>query len=203
MRTYEFPDEIFVGSSERIQSLELLHGLAKQVAQVGPSGVKPSGSVLSLLGQSPDGAGPPRRGRAARLGTDVMGGTELPDRGRWPLRQRADPLLQEHSKHPHEAWMGADGPASNHLDAKLFAKGLRLHVQVVENFEVIGQKADGVDQDASGISPLQDSHVFEDIGAKPRVFRTAAPALEHGSPAPRAIPAVSATRRHVSWICCA
>ena len=78
-----------------------------------------------------------------------MTGTELTDRGRWMFRRRVDPLLHQHAQHLHEAWMGADRPASNHLEAELLAKGLRLLVEVVEHFEVIGQKADRVDQHAA------------------------------------------------------
>ena len=132
-----------------------------------------------------------------------MAGTELPNRGPRPFWRRGDPLLHKHPKHLHEAWMGPDRPASNHLDAELLAKGLCLHVKIVENFEMIGKKPDGVDQHASGIAALQVPQVIQDVGAEPRIFRAAAAALVDEAHRSGAMPADSATRRHVSWICCA
>lgn len=67
-----------------------------------------------------------------------MTGTELTNRGPRPFWHRGDPLLHKHAQHLHETWMGSHRPASDHLDAELLTEGLCLHIQVVENFEMIG-----------------------------------------------------------------
>ena len=98
--------------------------------------------------------------------------------------------------------MRADRPACAPFRDRAHRKEPRLLVQVVQHLDVIGQKADRVDQDMLGTALLQVSQMIEDIGPEPRILRPAAPALIDESPLPRGYSRCSATSRHVSSIWC-
>jgi len=69
-------------------------------------------------------------------------------------------------------------PGAHHADAQRRTQVLRLNVQVVEHFEVIGKESDGHEHDVlKAARPVQLPNRIAHVRLEPRLVRWPAPAL--------------------------
>ncbi len=92
-------------------------------------------------------------------------------------RSGCDSLADQLSEHPDEPPVGSHGPRTNHEEPQLLASVPGLEVEVVEDFHVVGQKANRVDDDLGRFTLFQVAKVIEDVGLEPGVLGPPAPAL--------------------------
>src|SRR5256885_14269764 len=78
---------------------------------------------------------------AAVEGTCVMAGTETAED--WLRGIVAEAFFDELADHANKARMRADGGGTDEIQAELFRFVPGFFVQVVKNFDVVGEEADG------------------------------------------------------------
>jgi hypothetical protein len=92
-------------------------------------------------------------------------------------------FLNEFADHGDELRMIAWGASAGHLDTEFIAEVFGSVIEVVEDFHVIGEEADGRDDDVLISGGVEFTDEVEDIGFEPRIFGTSASALKDEFPA--------------------
>src|SRR5947208_245300 len=113
---------------------------------------------------------------------------------REPLRILIHPLFYQLPNHPHEARMRAHGTGADEIEAESVCILLRFFIKVVQDFNVVGDEADGDGDDIGSAvvppCPLCGNLLerFTDVRAQPRLRRRPAATLIRGSPSGMAQP---------------
>src|SRR5208337_2804990 len=124
------------------------------------------------------GAGRRARGRQAAVGgTCVVTWPELAQKPALFRRGARDALADQLAKHPDEPAMRTHGPRANHPKPQLLAEVHRLHVEIIENLHVVGEKPDRMDDHGRCSPILQVPEVIENVGLEPGILGPAASAL--------------------------
>ena len=87
------------------------------------------------------------------------------------------------ANHADELGVRADRGGAHQIEADLFRRLPRLGVEVVEHLHVVGDEADGRDDDIPHALLLQRAQVVADVGFEPGLRGRPAAALEDESPA--------------------
>src|SRR5271157_4216898 len=141
------------------------------------------GRGLSRSGSGRGDGRRPRGRQAAVGGACVVTWPELAQIPALFRRGARDALADQLTKHPDEPAMRTHGPRANHRQAQLLAEVHRLHVEIIENFHVVGEKPDRMDDQGRCSPILQVPEVIENVGLEPGVLRPAASALIYQGPA--------------------
>src|SRR5205085_7516583 len=91
-------------------------------------------------------------------------------------------LKNQLADHAYELRVRADGRRADHVEADLFGETARLGVEVVEHLHVVGDEADGGDDNVRRARLFQPAQVFADVRAEPGLRRRPGAALEDETP---------------------
>ena len=119
--------------------------------------------------------------RPAAVGGAIVGPRVVGSQ-RQPRRGGIEPLDDQLADHTHKTRMIGHHVGSDHVDAQLVAESCDLHVEVVDDFQVLRQETDRRDDDVLDALGSQVADAIVDVGFEPRLRRRPAAALENQVP---------------------